>query len=321
MLTLSAALLALSLAVLPPALSSANESSLEAELRRQQELLDQMEAGRRPLPEIDPLTQYGVPEVDPRVAPSAPVDRELPVAIFEVSKVRIPAGTWSNAHDLRVERRALDADTDGMPELLRFLDLESGYLIRQEEDRNFDGVTDAWTDYEWGVPVRRVLDSNDDGNPDTWEVYESGRAVSREIDRDDDGVRDALYRYEGGSLVQERHDANNDGRVDLNITLKNRLRVRAEEDQDKDGRIDTWITYSTFGGDEIVVRIERDRHGRGFADTFEIFEAMDGKATLTRMDEDVNGDQQIDVRSIYRKGKLIRREVHNPEALRGQQQG
>lgn len=309
------AALSLSLVGLPAAAGADQQASLEAELRRQQELLSEMEAGKMPRDdgqaELEALGDPG----DPRGAPAAPVDRQLPIAIFEISEVRVKAGAWGNERELDLERRVLDADGDGTPELLRYVDPKSGYVIRQQADTNFDGVVDSWTDYQWGEPVARVLDSNDDGNPDVWERYEAGFAISREVDRDDDGVRDAFYRYEDGSLVQERHDADNDGRIDLNITLKGRLRLHAEEDQDKDGRIDTWVTYSVNGGDEIVSRIERDRQGRGFADTFETFEAIDGKAAISRRDEDVDGDHEIDIRSIYRNGKLIRREIHNPAVV------
>jgi len=287
---------------------------LEEELRRQQELLSQMEEGEMPVDEEVELEAPG-DATDPRVAPTAPPDRKLPLAIFEISEVQVRAGAWGNERPLELERRVLDADQDGTPELVRYVDRESDYVIREEADTNFDGVTDSWIDYEWGAPVARVLDSNDDGTRDVWERYDAGRAVSREVDRDDDGVRDAFYRYEGGVLVEERHDANNDGRIDLNITLRNRLRTSAEEDHDKDGRVDTWITYSILDDDEIVTRIERDQKGRGFADTFETFEPIDGKATISRRDEDIDGDRQIDVRSIYKNGKLIRREIHNPEVV------
>ena len=299
------------------ALAGDEMARLEEELRRQQELLSQMEAGEMPTTEQPDERERAefVDAGDPRVAPAAPVDRELPLAIFDTRKVRIREGAWGNDRPLDVEQRVLDADGDGTPELVRYVDPKSNYVIRQESDTNFDGVTDTWIDYEWGEPVARVVDSNDDGNPDLWERYENGRAVSREVDRDDDGVRDAFYRYEDGLLVAERHDTNNDGRIDLDITLRNRLRVRAEEDHDKDGRVDTWITYSILDDDEIVSRIERDQKGRGFADTFETFEPIDGKAAISRRDEDVNGDREIDIRSIYRGGKLIRKEIHNPEVV------
>ena len=300
-----------------PAASADEQASLEAELSRQQELLSQMEAGQMPADEDEELAELqtlGDP-TDPRAAPAAPVDRSLPIAIFDVSKVRIKAEAWGNERELDLERRVLDADGDGNPELIRYVDPRSDYVIRQEADTNFDGVKDSWTEYQWGEPVALVLDSNDDGNPDVWERYDAGRAISREVDRDDDGVRDAFYRYEGGSLVEERHDADNDGRIDLHITLKGRLRVHAEEDHDKDGRVDTWITYSVLDDDEIVSQIERDKKGRGFADTFETFEAIDGKAAISRRDEDVDGDREIDIRSIYRDGKLIRREIHNPAVV------
>jgi len=299
------------------ALAGDEADRLQEELLRQQELLSQMEAGEMPADDVVepfPVEVMGDGS-DPRVAPTAPVERDLPVAIFEISRMRVKSGTWGNERDVDVERRMLDADQDGKPELVRYVDLQSKYVIHQEADTNFDGVTDSWTHYEWGAPTYRVLDSNDDGRPDAWEFYANGRATSREIDRDDDGVRDAFYRYENGQLVEERHDANNDGRVDLIIVLKSRLRVRAEEDQDKDGRMDTWIKYAVVDGDEIVVSIERDRKGRGFADTFESFEPIGGKATIRQREEDLDGDREIDVRSIYGKGKLIRKEVINPAAL------
>jgi hypothetical protein len=300
--------------------SSAQDAATEkmqAELRHQQEMLRRIQKGE-PLKDtdlagIDAPPELALPdEADPRVAPAAPRDRALPVAIFNESRVEVPAAEWGNRQLLR---RVLDADRDGRPELVRYLAPETRQMVRQEEDRNYDGVTDAWSSYASGRLVARVLDSNDDGNPDLWERYRDGRMISREIDRDDDGVRDAFYVYDGSSLVEERHDANNDGRVDLRIAYSDRRRSRAEEDQDKDGRMDTWRSYSVVGDVELVSRIERDRKGRGFADTFEIFEAVKGRAVLSRREEDLNGDGEVDVTSFYRDGKLIRREILDPDLV------
>jgi len=292
---------------------------MQHELERQSQMLSRLQRGEA-LEDTD-LAAGGVPELgvadqaDPRVAPAAPEDRPLPVAIFEETRVEIRKGTWGNRSNLDLVRRVLDADRDGHPELVRYVDPKSGLMVRQEEDRNYDGVTDAWSDYEDGHLVARALDGNDDGNPDTWERYADGRMTSREIDRDDDGVRDAFYRFENGSLVEERHDSDNDGQIDLQVFYENRRRVRSEEDVDHDGRIDTWRSYQVVGDEELVSRIERDAHGRGYADTFESYEARNGRAILVRREEDVNGDGQVDVASFYEDGKLVRREILNPDLV------
>jgi hypothetical protein len=252
---------------------------------------------------------------DPRIASPAPAPRELPIEIFDRSREVIAPGTWGNAKELVVIRLVLDADGDGKPELIRFVRKGNETLLREEADRNYDGVIDAWTVYRDEAVATRVLDSNDDGNPDVFESYHEGRLSSREIDRDDDGVRDVFYRYEGASLAEEKHDANNDGAIDLVIIYRERLRVRAEEDVDRDGRMDVWTRYVARAGVERVSRIERDEKGRGYADTFEIFETRDERTVLLRREQDINGDGEIDVVSFYVGGKLRRRQISNPDVV------
>ena len=250
---------------------------------------------------------------NPRVAGRAPVDRVLPEEIFDQSKEEIPKGTWGNSEPLRVIRLVLDADGDGKPELIRFLDRSDEQLMRQEADRNYDGILDSWSQYEGGELVTRVLDENDDGNPEVFETYRDGRVSLRELDRDDDGVRDVFYRYRGKSLIEERHDANNDGIIDLIIVYEERLRVRAEEDTDRDGRMDLWTRYTNGVNKEQVSQIERDVQGGGFADTFELFESQNGRSMLVRREQDLNGDGEIDVVSFYVNGKLVRRQIRDSD--------
>ena len=299
------------------------QQALSEQMRLQGTLLSKMEQGSeiaeasaagealaREIPE-----QMVLEQSDPRTAAAPPPDRQLPREIFEEELVQVPAGTWGMGMQRKLIKRTLDADGDGKPKLIRYLDPESKLLVRQEEDTNYDGVIDTWTIYEWGAFVTRVRDSNDDGNPDVWERYRDERMTARELDRDDDGVRDAFYRYEGGTLAREEHDASNDGKIDLRIVYDEKRRVSAEEDQDRDGNMDTWMTYTVVEGAELVVRIERDTKGRGFPDTFETFEAKDGKALLSRREEDVNGDGKIDIVSIYRNGKLVKRQISDPSLV------
>ena len=296
-----------------PASEARMKAEVEEQLRLQARLSERAEAAEKPDRATPP--DQSLSDSDLRIAPGPPEERELPAAIFDREEITIPRGTWGNSRSLKVVKLTLDADGNGKPELTRYLDRESKLQIRREEDRNYDGVTDAWSDYEWGGIVARVLDSNDDGNPDVWERYQGGRMTSREVDRDDDGVRDAFYRYEGDSLVEERHDRNNDGKIDRVVRYENRLRVSAEEDQDLDGRMDTWTTYVAVGGHEVISRIERDERGEGAITLVEVFDTSSGDAVLSRKDQDVNGDGEVDVVSIYQAGRLVRREISDPSLV------
>ena len=250
---------------------------------------------------------------DPRTASTSPTIRALPEDIFDRSQEIIAAGTWGNDSPLSVTRLTLDADGDGHPELIRFVDRRTGKLVRQEEDRNYDGILDAWTLYQEGAPTQRALDGNDDGNPDAFESYQNGRVAIRELDRDDDGIRDVFYRYRGETLAEEKHDANNDGMIDLIIFYEERLRVRSEEDRDRDGRMDLWTNYINEAGLEKVARIERDRQGTGVADVVDFFESQNGSTVLIRREEDLNEDGLTDIVSFYVGGRLKRRQIRDTE--------
>ena len=174
---------------------------------------------------------------------------------------------------------------------------------------------DAFLRFDGGRLVGRNLDNNHDGRLDVFETYSAGLMATRSLDLDHDGVVDAYYTYEGRYLALERHDANNDGNIDLVIQYRAGRRVSSQEDTNRDGRTDTWIRYRLKDGFETISQIDIDRAGRGFADTFETFEARQGKAMLARRDQDLDGDGKIDLVSIYREGKLVRRNILKPEVV------
>ncbi len=293
------------------------ELQIDDELHRQKQLLEKIErhqaAPRTAEPDVS--AARFAERADPRIAPTAPRDRDLPRAVFEEEPLIVSEGTWGNDDPLDVIRLSLDADRDSKPEQLRYIDRQSGRIVRKELDRDYDGTLDAWHDYEDGQLVARVIDSDGDRRPDAWEQYADGRMTSRAVDRDGDGVKDAFYRYRGDSLVEERHDSDNDGRIDRRVFYEQRRRTRDEEDRDRDGRMDTWTTYRVVNGDEVVARVERDSKGRGKPDVFETYDTQGGKAVLSKREEDVNGDGTIDVTSIYEKGKLVRREITDPSLV------
>lgn len=299
------------------------ETEIEDELSRQEGLLEQIErddALDSPPAPVDPVAslppeESEPTETDPRAAPAEPKDRALPEIVFEQEEIVVPKDTWGNDRDMPVVKRTLDADRDGVPEQVRYVDPRTGRMVHKEQDRDYDGRIDAWQNYSGDSVAARQLDENDDGRPDVWEEYEGGRMTSRQVDRDQDGNRDAFYDYEGGSLVEERHDTNGDGRTDLVVTYRDRVRARSEEDTSKDGHMDTWTTYQVVGDAEVISRVERDKTASGSPNVFEIYEPNEGKPQLVRREEDVNGDGDIDIISVYENGRLVRREVSDPALM------
>ncbi len=305
------------------------EAEIADELAKQEDVSDRAEPEQPSKPSKPPASGSGAADAaapdaaaaeppasdpsDPRVAPSPPQEREIPLSLFDSRRVSIPAGTWGNAEALEVVRRSLDVDDDGRPEQVRYFDPRSGKILREERDSDYDGRMDAWLVYSDGVLSERVLDSSGDGRSDVWEHYAAGQLRERMLDRNDDSVQDAFFRYQDDALAEERHDADDDGRIDLTIHYENLRRVRAEEDLDRDGRIDTWTTYQTEGGQDHPARVEHDSKGRGSPDVVETYEVEQGKALLARREEDLDGDGDADVVSIYEHGKLVAREISDPE--------
>lgn len=255
--------------------------------------------------------------VEERATPSLPIQRELPIAIFEKERQVIPAGRWNNEQPLQVSVRTLDADEDGTAEELRYYSEEDGTLLRKELDRDYDGSIDTWIEYKKGKISRILLDENRDKEPDEWQTYlSSGQMVVREVDRNHDGRKDAFFYYQGDSLIREEHDLNTDGQIDRVSYFENRVLERAEEDLDGDGVMDTWVLYGREGaGPEFIRRVEKDTNTDGRRDTFEDYEKIGESVFLKKRREDKNADGKIDVTSLYEKGKLTRKEISDPDLV------
>jgi hypothetical protein len=299
----------------PPAQHASVEDEIQRELQRQEELLRQIdnEATTRDASRasIAPSEDELAARTDPRSAPPAPRLRDLPNSVFDEKFASIPEADGKGKRS--VIARSLDADRDGKPEEVRYLDEKSKQLLRVDEDRDYDGRIDVWILFENGAPVARDLDENGDGKPDAWERYANGRMTSRAVDRDGNGARDAFYTYQGDALIEERHDTKGNGSIDRIVHYSGRHLTSTEEDRDGNGAIDTWSNYGLDGrGREVVVRVERDTGGDGKPDSFESFEQQDDKTVLVRREEDKNQDGTPDVISIYDKGKLVKKEINDP---------
>jgi antitoxin component YwqK of YwqJK toxin-antitoxin module len=288
------------------------EDEIQAELRRQEELLKQIERqdAQAQVASVGKTGGDVMASADPRQAPAAPKERDLPASIFEESKREVAAGAWGNAKPIEVLERTLDADRDGKPEEVRYHDEKTGAIVRKEEDRDYDGRIDSWTRYEAGIVASIERDNDADGKVDEWQQYgHDGLMSRREVDRNSDGVRDAFYTYEAGALVREEHDGDSNGKLDRIVHYQGRKLVRSEEDGDRNGVMDTWTQFQPAGDHEVISRVERDTTGDGKPDTFETYQQVAGKTEMALREEDKNGDGKIDVKSVYQNGKLKTREI------------
>ena len=280
------------------------EDEIEEELRRQEELLaainreESIEESIRK-EEVQQLEREGTG--DPLSAPRLPHERQLPETIYDV--------------EVREDQihKTLDADRDGHPEIEIIVDKRSGQTKSRAEDTDYDGLLDVHNSYSKGELVLRTEDTNGDGMPDRWTHYKNGQGTLVEVDRDFDGTKDGFHAYDGGVLVYEEHDTDNDGKVDRRVEYTNRRRAVEMEDRDGDGTMD-FRTF--FDANEVPERTEADSDGDGKTDVWEYYEGdQSAHVVLVRKTEDLNSDGDVDVTSFYENGKLIRKEVSDPDLL------
>lgn len=297
----------------PAEREAARAAAIEAEIAAELERQEQIEATEQPT--LAPLAPEPLADdATPMEAPMAPADRDLPEGLFTTERIAIPPGEWQNARELQVLRRTLDADRDGRPEEVRYVDPETGRLLRAEQDLDYDGAIDAWRTYSDGRLGVRVLDQDGDGRADAWERYEDGRAAQITLDRTRDGVRDVFLRYRDGSLQERLEDANDDGTIDRVVSYEDGRRLRSEEDLSFNGALDTWTNYAVVDGREVVSRVRRDSRDEGKPDVVETYETRGGETRLVRREEDLNRDGRVDVVSVFEKGRLVQRAISD-EAL------
>lgn len=135
-------------------------------------------------------------------------------------------------------------------------------------------------------PLLREVDVDGDGEPDRWIAYRRG-------------LRSEVWRARSGAQ----------GELHLVFQPDGEALVRLELDTRGDGHFDRVLTYASGR----VQLDSRDTTGDGHFDHREHFDAQ---GDLRMREEDVDGDEAIDVRTAYDSGRVVRREILNPEALR-----
>lgn len=135
----------------------------------------------------------------------------------------------------------------------------------------------------------------------------------------------------GGPPVVREEDTDRDGRADRWVVYRGRARHEIFEDGDGRGRPDSHFVFAPGG--EPLERVElgldasgRPRHvllyrdGQMIAEhtdtdgdgTLDRFDRLDDRGQVDLREEDLDGDGDVDVRSVFRSGKLLRREIEDP---------
>lgn len=131
--------------------------------------------------------------------------------------------------------------------------------------------------------------------------------IEHRVDADGDGLAEEIHWSpdDGGDVFLKQLDRNRDGDIDCWRNLRSGKIIAQILDTDFNGRPDVWEQYRA--GQTSGRQVDRDDDG--MRDAFFYYQG-----DLLVMDEhDMDGDGTIDVRSYYEDGKLVRREVLNPE--------
>ena len=134
--------------------------------------------------------------------------------------------------------------------------------------------------------------------------------VLREEDTRGDGTPDRWITYRGTARHEIFEDRSAHGRPDLRLVFAEAGEPleRIEVDRQRDGTPDHVLRYRNGA----LIAESADTDGDGRLDRFDRFDA-EGRVGLR--EEDLNGDGEVDVRSEYVAGKLVRREISTPEHL------
>lgn len=142
-----------------------------------------------------------------------------------------------------------DANADGAPDVISVS--ESGKLVCQWLDLNFDRVVDVWVYYDsTGNIRRREADFDRDGRVDEIETSKDGKVVARERATTLAGRLDTWLFFEAGTLKRGERDANGDGVIDQWWEYPRAAEPECalvHSDTDGDGRPDPGATVDICG--------------------------------------------------------------------------
>lgn len=151
---------------------------------------------------------------DWRNKPELEVDETAGPGAFKpnVRRVYKILGEAENRHKTLVCRE-IDTNLDGIKDVVRTFNAK-GEAQHQEEDRDYDGRIDVWTNFVDGRIAEEDFDTNKDGKPDIWKFYNNGELQRIRRDRNHDGKPDVWEIYAKGRLERLGYDETYDGHVD-----------------------------------------------------------------------------------------------------------
>ena len=118
-------------------------------------------------------------------------------------------------NDLLISVKMMDLNHDAKIDVWRYFNEETGAIVKEELDLDFDNKVDR-IDYFIGGTVRRSeFDFQFDEKPDIIKNYdEDGQIIAIELDQNGDGIIDYWEYYRNGVIEKIEKDTNKDGKPD-----------------------------------------------------------------------------------------------------------
>ena len=141
------------------------------------------------------------------------VNKDKKPDIINVFK-KVPNEKGGN--DLLISVKMMDLNHDSKIDVWRYFNEETGAVVKEELDLDFDNKIDR-TDYFIGGLVRRSeFDFQFDERADIIKSYdETGQLIAVESDQNGDGVIDYWEYYRNGVIEKIEKDTNKDGKPDV----------------------------------------------------------------------------------------------------------
>ena len=141
------------------------------------------------------------------------VNKDKKPDIINVFK-KVPNEKGGN--DLVISVKMMDLNHDSRIDVWRYFNEETGAVVKEELDLDFDNKVDRIDYFIGGVVRRSEFDFQFDEKPDIIKSYdEAGQVLEIESDQNGDGVIDYWEYYKNGVIEKIEKDTNKDGKPDV----------------------------------------------------------------------------------------------------------
>ena len=119
-------------------------------------------------------------------------------------------------HDLVISVKMMDLNHDSKIDVWRYFNEETGAVVKEDLDLDFDNSVDRVDYFIGGVVRRSEFDFQFDEKPDIIKSYdETGQIIAIESDQNGDGIIDYWEYYKNGVIEKIEKDTNKDGKPDV----------------------------------------------------------------------------------------------------------